>query len=107
MEGTDEFDGTSRELRWAQHFALLNREEMMDRVVGCLGRHMGARRSSELERDQLPPQLHRSGRGTSASEVWVSRKGAIEAPAGQPGLIPGSMGTASYVVAGQGQPRCR
>jgi tRNA-splicing ligase RtcB len=34
--------------------------------------------------------------------VWVSRKGAIEAKQGQPGLIPGSMGTASYVVAGKG-----
>jgi tRNA-splicing ligase RtcB len=36
--------------------------------------------------------------------VWVSRKGAIEARAGQPGLIPGSMGTASYVVVGKGNP---
>jgi tRNA-splicing ligase RtcB len=37
-------------------------------------------------------------------QVWVSRKGAIEARAGQPGLIPGSMGTASYVVVGKGNP---
>jgi len=37
-------------------------------------------------------------------DVWVSRKGAIEAKAGQPGLIPGSMGTASYVGAGKGDP---
>jgi tRNA-splicing ligase RtcB len=36
--------------------------------------------------------------------VWVSRKGAIEATEGQPGLIPGSMGTASYVVVGKGDP---
>jgi tRNA-splicing ligase RtcB len=34
----------------------------------------------------------------------VSRKGAIEAKRGQPGLIPGSMGTASYVVSGLGNP---
>lgn len=34
--------------------------------------------------------------------VWVSRKGAIQGDAGQPGLIPGSMGTASYVVEGRG-----
>ena len=34
--------------------------------------------------------------------VWVSRKGAIKAERGDPGLIPGSMGTASYVVAGLG-----
>jgi tRNA-splicing ligase RtcB len=37
-------------------------------------------------------------------DLWVSRKGAIEAKKGQPGLIPGSMGTASYVVAGLGNP---
>ena len=34
--------------------------------------------------------------------VWVSRKGAIRAETGDPGLIPGSMGTASYVVEGLG-----
>ncbi len=37
-------------------------------------------------------------------EVWLSRKGAISARAGQWGLIPGSMGTASYVVVGKGNP---
>ena len=37
-------------------------------------------------------------------QVWVSRKGAIDASAGRAGLIPGSMGTASYVVAGKGEP---
>ena len=36
--------------------------------------------------------------------MWVSRKGAIKAEAGDPGLIPGSMGTASYVVVGLGNP---
>ncbi|WP_261326324.1 RtcB family protein [Modestobacter marinus] len=34
--------------------------------------------------------------------LWLSRKGAISARKGQPGLIPGSMGTASYVVTGRG-----
>ncbi|HEY2191093.1 MAG TPA: RtcB family protein, partial [Actinomycetospora sp.] len=37
-------------------------------------------------------------------QVWVSRKGAINAEEGLPGLIPGSMGTASYVVTGKGFP---
>ena len=35
-------------------------------------------------------------------DVWLSRKGAIDASAGRAGLIPGSMGTASYVVVGRG-----
>ena len=52
VEGTDEFAAYMRDLRWAQHFALLNREEMMDRVVTCVqdwvggGDRAGARRST-------------------------------------------------------------
>ena len=34
--------------------------------------------------------------------MWLSRKGAIDAKAGELGLIPGSMGTRSYVVTGKG-----
>lgn len=37
-------------------------------------------------------------------EVWLSRKGAIDASEGTMGLIPGSMGTRSYVVVGKGNP---
>src|SRR5260370_6247890 len=39
-----------------------------------------------------------------SGHVWLSRKGAIDASAGKPGLIPGSMGTRSYVVTGKGNP---
>ena len=38
-------------------------------------------------------------------ELWVTRKGATGAHAGQLGLIPGSMGTGSYVVEGKGEPK--
>jgi tRNA-splicing ligase RtcB len=38
-------------------------------------------------------------------EVWLSRKGAIDASEGTPGLIPGSMGDASYVVGRRGRSR--
>ncbi len=102
VQGTDEFEAYVRELRWAQTFALLNREEMMDRVIGCLAEFTGSP-VVEVERinchhNFTQPEKH-YGR-----DVWVSRKGAIEARAGQPGLIPGSMGTASYVVSGLGYP---
>ena len=36
--------------------------------------------------------------------VWVHRKGATSAKAGQAGIIPGSMGTSSYIVRGLGNP---
>lgn len=102
VEGTDEFWAYIRELRWAQDFAAANREEMMDRVVGVLAAHMGER-VVEAERvnchHNFTEQEQHFGK-----KVWVSRKGAIRARAGEPGLIPGSMGTASYVVTGKGDP---
>jgi tRNA-splicing ligase RtcB len=102
VEGTDQFWTYLRDLRWAQKFALLNREEMMDRVVGALETHLDA---AVVERERINCHHNFTARERHfGREVWVSRKGAIEAKAGQPGLIPGSMGTASYVVVGKGDP---
>jgi tRNA-splicing ligase RtcB len=100
-EGTPEFDRYIAELRWAQHFALLNREEMMDRVAGCLAVHMRADETPELERINCHHNFSERERHVGA-DLWVSRKGAIQAKKGQAGLIPGSMGTASYIVSGLG-----
>jgi tRNA-splicing ligase RtcB len=99
-EGTPEFDAYLEALRWAQRFAWLNREEMMDRVVEQVGRFLG-------EPVQRLEQVQCHHNYTEREEhygrtVWVSRKGAISARTGQLGLIPGSMGTASYVVEGKG-----
>jgi tRNA-splicing ligase RtcB (3'-phosphate/5'-hydroxy nucleic acid ligase) len=102
VEGTAEFDAYLRDLRWAQRYALLNREEMMDRVVGCLASFVG---TEVVETERI--NCHHNFTATErhfGKVVWVSRKGAIEARQGQPGLIPGSMGTASYVVEGRGNP---
>ena len=102
-EGTPEFDRYIAELRWAQHFALLNREEMMDRVAACLARHMRVEETPELERINCHHNFTQQERHFGV-DLWVSRKGAIQAKKGQAGLIPGSMGTASYVVSGLGNP---
>jgi tRNA-splicing ligase RtcB (3'-phosphate/5'-hydroxy nucleic acid ligase) len=102
-EGTPEFDRYIAELRWAQHFALLNREEMMDRVSACLATHMRADRTPELERINCHHNFTQRERHVGV-DLWVTRKGAIQARTGQVGLIPGSMGTASYVVTGRGNP---
>ncbi|MWV59969.1 RtcB family protein [Rathayibacter sp. VKM Ac-2754] len=100
VEGTAEFDRYIAELRWAQRFALLNREEMMDRVVRQLAEWTGSP-VVEAERINCHHNFTEKERHWGR-EVWVSRKGAIQADAGRPGLIPGSMGTASYVVVGRG-----
>jgi tRNA-splicing ligase RtcB len=102
-EGAPEFDRYIAELRWAQHFALLNREEMMDRMADCLARHMRAEESPRLESVNCHHNFTQRETHDGA-DLWVSRKGAIEARKGQDGLIPGSMGTASYVVKGLGNP---
>jgi tRNA-splicing ligase RtcB len=100
VEGTDEFDRYIAELRWAQRFALLNREEMMDRVVRQLGEHVGVP-VEEQERINTHHNFTQEEEHFGKT-VWVSRKGAISARKGEAGLIPGSMGTASYVVEGLG-----
>jgi tRNA-splicing ligase RtcB len=100
VEGTGEFWAYIRDLRWAQHFALLNREEMMHRVVDCvqewIGRDVEASETVNTHHNYTARETH------FGKEVWLSRKGAIDATAGRPGLIPGSMGTRSYVVTGLG-----
>ena len=103
VEGTPEFDRYIAELRWAQHFALLNREEMTDRVVRQLGEFVGTD-VEELERINCHHNFTQREQHWGKA-VWVSRKGAIQARAGQRGIIPGSMGTASYVVEGRGDAR--
>lgn len=102
VEGTEEFARYIRELRWAQHFALLNREEMMDRVIRQLSEWVG-RPVQEQDRINCHHNFTESEKHFG-KQVWVSRKGAIRATAGEMGLIPGSMGTASYVVEGLGNP---
>ncbi|MBT2517714.1 RtcB family protein [Streptomyces sp. ISL-90] len=102
VEGTPEFRRYIAELRWAQHFALLNREEMMDRVIRQVSEWVGVQ-VVEHERINCHHNFTESEEHFG-KRVWVSRKGAIQADVGRPGLIPGSMGTASYVVEGLGHP---
>jgi tRNA-splicing ligase RtcB len=101
-EGTAEFDAYIRQMQWAQEFARLNREEIMDRCVEALGRHLAV----PVERqEEINCHHNYTTRETHFGRaVWLSRKGAIHAAQGVRGLIPGSMGTASYVVTGKGEP---
>jgi tRNA-splicing ligase RtcB len=99
VEGDREFWDYMAALRWAQRFAYLNREEMMDRVVGCFeSLHGAVNRVEEVNCHHNYTARERH----SGKDVWLSRKGAIDATVGAPGLIPGSMGAASYVVTGKG-----
>ncbi len=99
VEDTPEFDDYMADLDWAQEFALLNREEMMERIIRILQYRCGD--FEELERIQCHHNFTRREHHFGKN-ILVSRKGAIEAREDQPGLIPGSMGTRSYVVRGKG-----
>lgn len=102
VDNTQEFGEYIHDLNWAQEFALLNREEMMDRLIHDFEYWVGDK-VKEQERinchHNFTQREHHFGK-----DVWLSRKGAIEATKGKLGLIPGSMGTASYVVEGLGNP---
>jgi RNA-splicing ligase RtcB len=53
---------------------------------------------------ELPPQLRAEGDHYGDRNVWITRKGAVRARAGELGIIPGSMGAASFIVRGTRQP---
>jgi tRNA-splicing ligase RtcB (3'-phosphate/5'-hydroxy nucleic acid ligase) len=105
VEGTREFDDYIRDLLWAQRFALLNREEMLDRVMmeiaAAVGLDHAEFRTLEHERVNCHHNFTQIERHFGA-DTWVTRKGAIRASVGLKGMIPGSMGTRSYIVSGRG-----
>jgi tRNA-splicing ligase RtcB len=106
-EGTRLFDDYIRDLRWAQEFARLNRDEMMDRVMMVLSEAIFGTpgRTRELEVQRINCHHNFTQVETHYGEpVWITRKGAIEARRGMWAMIPGSMGTRSYIVSGLENP---
>jgi tRNA-splicing ligase RtcB len=89
-----------RDLQWAQRFAWLNREEMAQRVAEALGEY--AKKDVHIGEEVHCHHNYTVRERHFGKDVWLSRKGAISAKAGELGLIPGSMGAASYVVEGLG-----
>lgn len=101
-EGTPEFDRYIKDLQWAQKFAYENRAEMMDRYVHVFANWLGVQ-AQQVEIDRV--NCHHNytvETEIDGRKVWLTRKGAIDASEGKLGLIPGSMGTRSYVVRGRG-----
>lgn len=102
-EGTPEFNEYIRELTWAQRFALYNRAEMMDRFCQAFAHWIEHDGEYAIEAERI--NCHHNYTTTEVHggrEVLLTRKGAIDANEGVMGVIPGSMGTRSYVVRGKG-----
>ncbi|HYG53653.1 MAG TPA: RtcB family protein [Burkholderiales bacterium] len=101
-EGARHFDDYVDAVGWAQDYARANRDEMMDLVLAAMRRHLPA---FEVTQEAVNCHHNYVERETHYGEkVWLTRKGAIRARKGELGIIPGSMGTRSYIVRGKGSP---
>lgn len=102
-EGTEHFDDYVQAVEWAQHFAMLNRRLMMDQVIAAVRRVLPLDFATDIEavncHHNYVAREHHYG-----ANVWLTRKGAVRARAGDLGIIPGSMGARSYIVRGLGNP---
>jgi tRNA-splicing ligase RtcB len=89
---------------WAQEFAAQNRELMMQAVLGAL---RASPDLPEFSTTAMAVNCHHnyvSREKHYDANVLVTRKGAVRAQEGELGIIPGSMGTRSYIVRGKGNP---
>lgn len=102
-EGSRYFGDYVRAVSWAQQYAQINREVMMRRVL------MAARSiiTKSFQTDTQAVNCHHNyvqKEHHFGEDVYVTRKGAVSARAGELGIIPGSMGARSYIVRGLGNP---
>ena len=101
LAGTPEMDAYRRDLWWAQEYAARNRSTMLALILEAFAAALG---SQPVTWDE-PISCHHNyvAEETHAGrDVLVTRKGAIRAGKGDLGIIPGSMGTGSYIVRGLG-----
>ncbi len=103
VEGTPEFETYIADMLWSQDYALMNREQMMDRTLREVFTFVGAgRETKRINCHHNFTQRETHVVGGVEREMWITRKGAIKAGTSDLGVIPGSMGTRSYIVRGKG-----
>jgi tRNA-splicing ligase RtcB len=103
-EGSRHFDDYVEAVGWAQTFAMRNRELMMSAIVAAVASAPGI---PPFQSHLLAVNCHHNyvaRENHYGEDVFVTRKGAVRAGQGELGIIPGSMGTASYIVRGKGNP---
>lgn len=100
VEKTEIFDDYVAAVEWAQEFALKNRESMMESTLNVLRKHLKPFSITEMavncHHNYISKENH------FGANVWLTRKGAVRARKGDLGIIPGSMGTGSFIVRGLG-----
>ncbi|MBN3728124.1 RtcB family protein, partial [Burkholderia sp. Ac-20379] len=102
-EGSQHFDDYVEAVGWAQDFARLNRQTMMDAVIAAARGTIG----KPFEIDGHAVNCHHNyvqKERHFGEDVYITRKGAVSAQRGELGIIPGSMGAKSFIVRGLGNP---
>ena len=99
VQGTPEFEAYVQDMLWAQRYAMASRAVMSERLVQSLFEVVGKGRTVRVINCHHNFTQRETHDGT---ELWVTRKGAIKADTGDEGVIPGSMGTRSFIVRGLG-----
>jgi tRNA-splicing ligase RtcB len=107
VEGSPSFEAYIADMLWAQDYARSNREQMMDAVLSELWSFVAPDIGQDVERGHEIRRINCHHNYTERENhfgrtVWLTRKGAIRARKGDSGVIPGSMGTSSYIVRGLG-----
>jgi tRNA-splicing ligase RtcB len=103
-QGTDHFDDYVGAVHWAQDYALLNRQLMMQNIIAAL-RNSGLVPAFDATLEAV--NCHHNyvtWEHHYGENVLITRKGAVRARQGDMGIIPGSMGARSYIVRGKGNP---
>lgn len=100
VEHTELFDDYVEAVHWAQDFALENRKAMMDATIGALRKHLRPFDLTEMAVNCHHNYVEKENH--FGANVWVTRKGAVRARESDLGIIPGSMGTGSFIVRGKG-----
>jgi tRNA-splicing ligase RtcB len=98
-EATPEFAAYVADVEFAQEYAAENRRLMLEEIIRALRRHFPQLALGQIincHHNYLARETH------FGEKVIITRKGAIRAGSGQLGIIPGSMGTRSYIVEGLG-----
>ncbi|MGB3439922.1 MAG: RtcB family protein [Actinophytocola sp.] len=101
LANTREMKEYRHDLFWAQDYARRNRAVMLRLICDVLRKQFPRVRFEEpisAHHNYVAEETH------FGEEVLVTRKGAIRAGRGDMGIIPGSMGTGSYIVRGLGNP---
>lgn len=101
-EGTAHFDDYVMAVSWAQDYAAWNRKLMMEQILDAL---TGSGELPDFSPTQQVINCHHNYVEREVhygEEILVTRKGAVRAGLGDLGIIPGSMGTRSYIVRGKG-----